>query len=342
MYKVIVAGTRTFEDYDYLCECLDEQILALTEENDIIDDIQIVSGGAKGADSLGERYAKERGYSLKIFPAEWNKYGKAAGPKRNEEMAKYADACICFWDRKSRGTAHMISLAEKYPFALIVNELEEAEIVTDYDDKIQRTEDNQRRYEENKNIKNNNMEGTNMNNNKVENNNKVVNTLVIVNRAGKSLVMNGRTNKYAVSSDANNSSVMASLNILANLVEKMERTDNVLNIVLVPKSLGGILKLDVVNEWIANGNKTAGGKQLTQEYVDLVKYINDMRKYLGSNNLILKVQGGTLINKNEKAMINNAWLQMDKVEKRAPRVKPQGDNKPAMPASAVKTNTVEF
>jgi len=76
--------------------------------------IEIVSGGAKGADQLGEQYAKENNYNLRIFPADWDKYGKKAGYIRNEEMAKYADACVCFWDGKSKGTKMMIELAKKY------------------------------------------------------------------------------------------------------------------------------------------------------------------------------------------------------------------------------------
>ena len=114
MFKVIVAGSRDFNDYEFLCETLDKELLDLTEANDIIDDIQIVSGTAKGADKLGERYAKQNQYSVQQFPADWNTFGKKAGYIRNEEMAKYADACICFWDGESRGTKHMIDLAKKY------------------------------------------------------------------------------------------------------------------------------------------------------------------------------------------------------------------------------------
>jgi len=61
---------------------------------------------------LGEHYAKEKGYKITQFPANWKRYGKAAGPKRNQEMANYADVLIAFWDGKSRGTKHMIELAK--------------------------------------------------------------------------------------------------------------------------------------------------------------------------------------------------------------------------------------
>lgn len=84
------------------------------------DKTEIVSGTARGADLLGEKYATENEIQIKRFPADWNRFGKSAGYKRNEEMANYADACICFWDGKSRGTKSMIDLAEKYKLKTIV------------------------------------------------------------------------------------------------------------------------------------------------------------------------------------------------------------------------------
>lgn len=75
--------------------------------------IVILSGGCVGADMLGERFAKEKGYAIERFVAEWGKYGRGAGPKRNFEMAMASDYVICFWDGKSRGTASMISYAKK-------------------------------------------------------------------------------------------------------------------------------------------------------------------------------------------------------------------------------------
>ena len=113
MVSIIVAGSRTFNDYDLLKEKLDELIKGRP-------DTEIVSGTAKGADLLGEKYAKERNFSIKRFPADWDKNGKSAGYIRNEEMAKYANACVCFWDGKSKGTQHMINLAKKYNLKIIV------------------------------------------------------------------------------------------------------------------------------------------------------------------------------------------------------------------------------
>ena len=108
MIKVIIAGSRTFDDYDLLFEKCSETL----KDYDSVE-IEIVSGGAKGADRLGERFAKEKGFALTLFPADWNKFGKSAGYIRNKEMAEYADILIVFWDGISKGTKHMIDLAEK-------------------------------------------------------------------------------------------------------------------------------------------------------------------------------------------------------------------------------------
>jgi hypothetical protein len=105
--KIIVAGSRGFNDYDYLKSSLDNII------GDKFD-VEIVTGMARGADTLGIKYANEMGHEVKEFPAQWDKYGKSAGYKRNAEMAQYADTCVCFWDGFSKGTKHMIDLAYKY------------------------------------------------------------------------------------------------------------------------------------------------------------------------------------------------------------------------------------
>jgi hypothetical protein len=106
LFKVIVAGSRNFCDYELL-----KRKLMFLLKNKSKNDVEIISGGAKGADYLGERFAKENGYNLRIFKANWNKYGKKAGPIRNTEMVEYADALVAFWDGKSKGTAHVIDFA---------------------------------------------------------------------------------------------------------------------------------------------------------------------------------------------------------------------------------------
>lgn len=109
-YRVIIAGTRTFDDYGMLCRSADYWLSEKRTKRRIV----IVSGAAKGADALGERYARERGYKLQRYPANWEKYGRAAGPIRNEIMAQNADALIVYWDGRSPGTWNMIELARNY------------------------------------------------------------------------------------------------------------------------------------------------------------------------------------------------------------------------------------
>ena len=107
--KVIVAGTRSFKDYALLKEKLDLYLSHYPSES-----LEIVSGKAKGADSLGEQYATENEISIAEFPADWDSYGKRAGYLRNEQMAEYADCLVAFWNGKSVGTRHMIDLARKH------------------------------------------------------------------------------------------------------------------------------------------------------------------------------------------------------------------------------------
>jgi len=117
--RVIIAGSRDFNDFPKLMNSCIDILHEISEQNDNLDKIRIVSGTARGADLLGEQYAKVAGYEVSRFPADWDGLGKRAGYVRNAEMAKYAMAdgnygvLIAFWDGKSKGTKHMIDLAEK-------------------------------------------------------------------------------------------------------------------------------------------------------------------------------------------------------------------------------------
>jgi hypothetical protein len=107
-FRVIIAGSRSFEDYELLrekCDKILEKIL------DRFGEIIIVSGTARGADRLGERYANDRGYAIERYPAQWDTYGKSAGYKRNAQMAENADALIAFPVGVTKGTQHMIKIA---------------------------------------------------------------------------------------------------------------------------------------------------------------------------------------------------------------------------------------
>ena len=118
--RVIIAGSREFNDFPKLMNSSIEILTEISKKRDDLDRIRIVSGTARGADKLGEQYAKIAGYELSKFPADWDGLGKRAGYVRNAEMAKFAveddsyGVLIAFWDGQSRGTKHMIDLAKKY------------------------------------------------------------------------------------------------------------------------------------------------------------------------------------------------------------------------------------
>lgn len=103
--NVIVAGGRDFSDYELMKEKLDKLFVNIEPV--------IVCGEAKGADSLGKKYAEEKGYTVLSYPADWNTFGKRAGYIRNEAMAVVADALVAFWNGESKGTKHMIDTMKK-------------------------------------------------------------------------------------------------------------------------------------------------------------------------------------------------------------------------------------
>lgn len=98
--KVAVIGSRTFNDYEEVKRTLSS--IKITE---------IISGGATGADTLGERYAKENNIPTKIFLPDWAKHGKAAGFLRNTDIVNAAEMVVAFWDGESRGTKDSIEKA---------------------------------------------------------------------------------------------------------------------------------------------------------------------------------------------------------------------------------------
>lgn len=108
MTKIIIAGSRkgfTALDVD----------IAMSKALRLLKwlpcDIEVVSGTASGVDRLGEAWAAERNLPVIRFPAEWDKYGKYAGYKRNQQMADVANALVALWDGVSKGTNHMITIA---------------------------------------------------------------------------------------------------------------------------------------------------------------------------------------------------------------------------------------
>lgn len=104
--KAVIAGSRSVTGFYGFCETLRAIEAACRTFNITIS--EVVSGTAKGADRMGERFARLHGLPIKRFPADWERYGKRAGMIRNKEMAHYADVVICVWDGRSPGTRGMI------------------------------------------------------------------------------------------------------------------------------------------------------------------------------------------------------------------------------------------
>lgn len=97
-----IVGSRGFNDYELMCDVL--KMFKITK---------IISGGAKGADSLAKKYAKEHNIPIIEYLPDWNKYGKSAGYIRNQDIVSNSEVIIAFWDMKSKGTKHSIDIATK-------------------------------------------------------------------------------------------------------------------------------------------------------------------------------------------------------------------------------------
>lgn len=103
-FRLVVAGSRGFDSYEQLSAELDKYLAGKSN-------VTIISGTARGADRLGEKYAQEHGYKIEQVPAQWAKYHQGAGPIRNKQMVKLADAVLVFWDNESTGTRNIIECA---------------------------------------------------------------------------------------------------------------------------------------------------------------------------------------------------------------------------------------
>lgn len=109
--RVLVCGSRDFNDYKKLEEELDEWRF----KDQGREYTSLIHGAARGADRLAGIYGKSLGIPVLSFPADWNKHGRAAGPIRNEQMLSEGkpDIVFAFWDGKSIGTKHMIDISRK-------------------------------------------------------------------------------------------------------------------------------------------------------------------------------------------------------------------------------------
>ena len=107
--KLIVAGGRDFTNTNRMIA----ELQKLVESGEITDSPELVCGMARGADMLAYSLWANNRMPIHNFPANWNKHGKSAGYKRNQEMGEFADAAVCFWDGNSKGTKHMIDIMNR-------------------------------------------------------------------------------------------------------------------------------------------------------------------------------------------------------------------------------------
>src|SRR3990167_1859876 len=103
---VVVSRPKSFKD-------LSEVERSVADFMANIYDAEVVSGGASGVDSLAVRAAEAKGLKTKVFLPNWDRHGRSAGPIRNKSIVDYCDRLVAFWDGKSKGTEHSISLAKK-------------------------------------------------------------------------------------------------------------------------------------------------------------------------------------------------------------------------------------
>lgn len=119
--KVVIAGIRyqdpvekiIYDDYPFVVKAVMQSGFEITE---------VISGHAIGVDRLGETYASVNNIPLEVKPADWNRFGKAAGPMRNKVMAELCDAAVIIWDGKSTGTYNMVQCMNKLkkPYHLVI------------------------------------------------------------------------------------------------------------------------------------------------------------------------------------------------------------------------------
>ena len=114
--KTIIAGSRNITNYQLLEKSIKDSDFEITE---------VICGGARGVDNLGKKWAIENQIPVKMFPAQWNKFGKSAGYKRNIEMAEYGESLIALWDGISFGTKHMIDIAIEKGLNVYIHKVEE-------------------------------------------------------------------------------------------------------------------------------------------------------------------------------------------------------------------------
>ncbi len=118
MKRIVIGGYRNFNDYEVFKAFVNS---CIGDENEIT----VLSGHCKGADLMAEQYAEEKGFATEIYPADWKKYGRAAGPIRNKQMVEKADIVIAFTCDRATGTKNLISHAQKLGKKIFIKDIGE-------------------------------------------------------------------------------------------------------------------------------------------------------------------------------------------------------------------------
>ena len=109
--KIIIAGSRDITDYSII-ESGMKKISKKYLKGVLPHGLTILSGCARGVDTLAIQWAETHNADVHKYPANWSHFGKSAGYRRNDQMAKHGDLLVAFWDKKSKGTKHMIECAQ--------------------------------------------------------------------------------------------------------------------------------------------------------------------------------------------------------------------------------------
>ena len=115
MIKLMICGSRVITDEQFVFNIIDEYVAKLP------DDVIVIEGEAYGVDLIAKKWAITHNKQIMSFPAQWDKYGKSAGFRRNYDMVEACDQCLIFWNGQSKGTKHDIELCKKSakPYTII-------------------------------------------------------------------------------------------------------------------------------------------------------------------------------------------------------------------------------
>ena len=146
--------------------------------------------------------------------------------------------------------------------------------------------------------------------------------LCIVSREDQVLTYNNSNKKYSIfNCPEGTGASMSALQAIATLLENIPEEEKDLNIILIPKNLGLLLKRDTAYEIRDNDYTTKTGKKLTKEYIDMMCYINDLRACFGTDIVRMKIAGSEALYPNEKKIIKDTWEKFDELTKQNIEIK---------------------